>query len=211
MESREEPVPSAGLEFLVEEARLSPLTVIATGPATDVASLFLAAPESRENVRVVWLGGFGDEASYKVWHNRMGELNGRADISAWRTLLEAPVDLLHIPTWPAPAKILVDPTSFGEELRALGRPIASYLAEILQPLAAEYEDRPGKELWDLACVAAVADPGAIMSGPLAVPTVDAAGAHEFMQSGREVEVVWDLDERRVLASLMEALSRHPAG
>lgn len=103
-------------------------------------------------MRVVWLGGFGDEASYKVWQNRMGELNGRADISAWRTLLEAPVDLLHIPTWPAPAKILVDPTSFGEELRALGQPVASYLAEILQPLAVEYEDRPGKELWDLACV-----------------------------------------------------------
>jgi hypothetical protein len=123
--------------------------------------------------------------------------------------LETPVDLLHIPTWPAPAKILVDPTSFGEELRALGRPVASYLAEILQPLAVEYEDRPGKELWDLACVAA--DPGAIMSGPLAVPTVDAAGAHDFTQPGREVEVVWDLDERRVLANLMEALSRHPAG
>jgi inosine-uridine nucleoside N-ribohydrolase len=211
MESMEEPVPSAGLDFLVEEARLSPLTVIATGPATDVASLLLAAPESRENVRVVWLGGFGDQASYRVWQNRMGELNGRADISAWRTLLKEPVDLLHIPTWPAPAKILVDPASFGEELRALGRPIASYLAGILQPLAAEYEYRSGKELWDLACVAAVADPGSITSEPLAVPTLDAAGAHDFTQPGREVDVVLDLDERRVLAGLMEALARHPEG
>ena len=210
MESMEEPVPSAGLEFLVEEARLSPLTVIATGPATDVASLFLAAPESRENVRVVWLGGFGDEASYRVWQNRMGELNGRSDISAWRTLLEAPLHLLHIPTWPAPAKIVVDPTSFGEELRALGRPVASYLAGILQPLAAEYENRPGKELWDLACVAAVADPGAVISEPQAVPKVDAAGAHDFTQPGREIEVVTDLDERRVLAGLLDALARHPS-
>jgi len=209
MESMGDPVSSAGLEFLVEEARRSPLTIIATGPATDVASLFLAAPETRENVRVVWLGGFGDEASYRVWHNRMGELNGRADISAWRTLLEEPVNLLHIPTWPAPAKILVDPAPFAEELRAVGRPVASYLAEILQPLAAEYEDRPGKELWDLSCVAAVADPGAITKGVLAVPTLDAAGAHDFMQPGREVDVVSDLDERRVLAGLMEALARHP--
>jgi purine nucleosidase len=211
MESREEPVPSAGLEFLVEEARLSPLTVIATGPATDVASLFLAVPELRENVRVVWLGGFGDEASYKPWQNRMGELNGRADISAWRVLLEVPVDLLHIPTWPAPAKILVDPTSFGEELSALGRPVASYLAEILQLWTAEHGGQlgGGKELWDLACVAAVADPGAITSGPLAAPTLDAAGAHDFTQPGRKVDVVWDLDERRVLAGLMEALARHP--
>ena len=210
MESRRGVGASAGLEFLVEEARLGPLTIIATGPATDVASLFLAAPELRENVRVVWLGGFGDEANYKVWHNRMGELNGRADISAWRTLLEEPVNLLHVPTWPAPAKILVDPSSFGEELRALGRPIASYLAEILQLFAAEYEDRPGKELWDLACVAAVADPGAITSGAVAVPTLGAAGAHDFAQPGRTVEVVSDLDERRVLAGLMEALARHPS-
>ncbi|HYQ83129.1 MAG TPA: nucleoside hydrolase [Rubrobacter sp.] len=210
MESREEPVPSAGLEVLVEEARLGPLTIVATGPATDVASLFLAAPESRENVRVVWLGGFGEEASYKVWHNRMGELNGRADISAWRVLLEEPVDLLHVPTWPAPAKILVDPSSFAEELRALERPVASYLAEILQPFAAEYEDRPGKELWDLACVAAVADPGALTSGPVAVPTLGAAGAHDFTQPVRTVEVVSDLDERRVLAGLTEALTRHPS-
>jgi inosine-uridine nucleoside N-ribohydrolase len=122
MESREEPVPSAGLEFLVDEARQSPLTIIATGPATDVASLLLAAPESRENVSVVWLGGFGDEATYRLWHNRMGELNGRTDISAWRTLLEEPLNLLHVPTWPAPAKILVDPASFAGELRVLGRP-----------------------------------------------------------------------------------------
>jgi purine nucleosidase len=210
MESREVPVPSAGLEFLVEEARLGPLTVIATGPATDVASLFLAAPESRENVRVVWLGGFGDEASYKVWQNRMGELNGRADVSAWRMLLEEPVDLLHIPTWPAPAKILVDPTSFGEELLALERPVASYLAEILQLFAAEYEERPGKELWDLACVAAVVDPESVTARAQAAPTLDAAGAHDFTQPGREVDVVWDLDERRILAGLMEALARHPA-
>jgi inosine-uridine nucleoside N-ribohydrolase len=211
MESREKPVPSAGLEFLVDEAHQGPLTVIATGPATDAASLLLAAPESRENVRIVWLGGFGDEASYRVWQNRMGELNGRADVVAWRTLLEEPVDLLHIPTWPAPAKILVDPTSFGERLRALGRPVATYLAEILQLWTTEYGGQLGgrKELWDLACVAAVADPESVTAGPQAVPTLDAAGAHDFTQPGREVTVVSDLDERRVLAGLMGALTRRP--
>ncbi len=211
MESREELVPSAGLEFLIEEARLGPLTIIATGPATDVASLVLAAPELRQNVRVVWLGGFGDEASYRSWQNRMGELNGRADIAAWRTLLEEPVDLLHVPTWPAPAKILVDPASFAEELRTIGRPIASYLAEILELWTSEYGTDGKKELWDLACVAAVAEPEAVTVEPLAVPTLDAAGAHDFTQTGREVEMVSDLDERRVLASLMEALARHPGG
>jgi inosine-uridine nucleoside N-ribohydrolase len=163
-------------------------------------------------VRVVWLGGFGDEASYRVWQNRMGELNGRADIAAYRTLLEEPVDLLHIPTWPAPAKILVDPTPFGEELRALGRPIASYLAEILQLWATEYgQPEKQKELWDLACVAAVVDPDSVTAGPQALPTLDAAGAHDFTRPGRVANVVFDLDERRILAGLMEALKNRPAG
>ncbi len=143
----------------------------------------------------------------------MGELNGRADIVAWRTLLEEPVDLLHVPTWPASAKILVYPASFAEELRTIGRPIASYLAEILELWTSEYGDSPErrKELWDLACVTAVAEPEAVTVEPLAVPTLDAAGAHDFTQTRREVQMVSDLDERRVLASLMVALARHPAG
>src|SRR5919206_1118918 len=95
MESREDLVPSAGLEFLVEEARLGPLTILATGPATDAASLLLAAPETLDNVRVVWLGGFGDEVVYGNWLNRIGELNGRADIQAWRALFEGTGGLLH--------------------------------------------------------------------------------------------------------------------
>src|SRR5215203_7022212 len=133
----------------------------------------------------------------------MGELNGRADISSWRMLLEEPVDLLHIPTWPAPAKILVDPTSFGEELRALGRPIASYLADFLQLFAAEDgQSERKKELWEPACIAAVADPGAITSEPLAVPTLDAAGAHDFAAR---------MGSRRCLGPRRTTSTRRPHG
>ncbi len=212
MESRGDLVPSAGLEFLVEEARLGPLVVIATGPATDAASLLLAAPEILDNVRIVWLGGFGDEVDYGNWANRIGELNGRADVQAWRALFEGPVDLLHVPTWPAPAKILVDPGPFARELRGLDRPITSYLAEILELWSKEYEaPETRKALWDLACVAAVADPGSVTAGPQTLPTLDAAGAHDFTQPGRVANVISDLDERRILAGFMEALKSHPAG
>ena len=194
----------------MEEACLGPLTIIATGSATDPASLFLAAPETLENLRVVWLGGFGDEGSYRVWQNRMGELNGKADSTAWRALLEGPVDLLQVPTWPAAAKILIDPVPFAEELRKRGHPITPYLAEILELLTSEYgAPKTRKELWDLACIAA--DPESVTLGPQAAPTLDVAGTHDFTQPGGEVNVVSDLDERRILAGLMEALVRHPVG
>jgi hypothetical protein len=111
-------------------------------------------------------------------------------------LFEGPVDLLHVPTWPAPAKILVDPGSFADKLRALDRPIASYLGEILHLWSTEYgAPETRKELWDLACVAAVADPESVTVGPQALATLDASGAHDFTQRGRVVNVVSDLDER----------------
>lgn len=212
MSSRDEPVPSSGLEFLIEEARQGPLTVVATGPATDAASLLVAEPGLRENVRVVWLGGFGDAEAYD--RHKFHELNGRADIAAWRVLFEEDVDLLLVPGWPAPAKLLVRATPFAGEVRAIGNPIASYLAEILELWVAEYGgpiDPAGEKiLWDVACVAAVADPGAVTVERRALPTLDAAAAHDYSLPGREVDTVVDLDEGRVLRGMMEALGRHPA-
>lgn len=213
MEHREYLVPSAGLEFLVEEARQGPLTVVATGPATDVASLLLAAPETRENVRVVWLGGFGGKEVYE--RHKFQELNGRADIAAWRALFEGRMDLLLVPGWPAPAKILVQAVPFAGELRALERPVASYLAEILERWVVEYggdlDPEGEKILWDTACVAAVADPEAVTTEKTALPTLDAAGSHDYSQTGREVEMVSDLDEGRVIPGLVGALGRLPVG
>ncbi len=214
MEDRQTAVGSEGLDFLVEEARKGPLTVISTGPATDVASLVLTAPEVRKNVRVVWLGGFGDETHYRRF--KFGELNGRADIAAWRVLLEAPVNLLQVPGWPGPAKVVVKAGPYAEELRSLQRPVADYLAEILVEWVEGYEgslDREGEKiLWDVSCVAAVADEEAVRIESLAVPAVDAAGAHDWRipRRGRMVDTLVDLDASRVLRGLREALLRLPA-
>ncbi len=213
MNSRGEPAPSAGLEFLIDEAREGPLTVVATGPATDVASLIVAEPDLRENVRVVWLGGFGDATAYG--RHKFHELNGRADIAAWRVLFEEDVDLLHVPGWPAPAKLLVRAVPFAGEVRAVGNPVSSYLADILELWVAEYggpiDPQGEKILWDVACVAAVAHPESVTVERRPLPTIDAAAAHDYSLPGREVETVLDLDEDAVLRGMVEALGRHPAG
>lgn len=213
MNSRGEPAPSAGLEFLIDEAREGPLTVILTGPATDAASLLVAEPGLRENVRIVWLGGFGDATAYG--RHKFHELNGRADIAAWRVLFEEDVDLLHVPGWPAPAKLLVRAVPFAGEVRAVGNPISSYLAEILELWVAEYggpiDPQGEKILWDVACVAAVAHPESVTVERRPLPTIDAAAAHDYSLPGREVETVVDLDENAVLRGMVEALGRHPAG
>lgn len=213
MEDRRTPVPSEGLAFIVEEARKGPLTLISTGPATDVASFLLAAPELRERVRVVWLGGFGDEDIYGRWEYRMEELNGRADIAAWRTLLEEPAELLQVPTWPAPAKIVVEANPYAQKLCSLGRPVADYLADILVRWVEKNEDDPRgrKILWDISCVAAVADAKSVIVEPLTAPTLDAAGAYDFSNQGLSIRAVTDLSTKRILADMEVALAREPHG
>lgn len=211
MQNRDVPVASEGLDFLVEEARSGMLTLLATGPATDMASLLLAAPEVRENLRVVWLGGFGDRDSYERF--KFQELNGRADIAAWRVLLETQVKLTQVPGWPGAAKLCVQSAPFAEELRAMGRPITSYLAEILTSWVEHYEgpiDPSGQKiLWDIANVAAILDPPALTVEERPAPWLDAAGAHDFTRPGRMINVVTDIDAPRVLSGLREALLHHP--
>jgi hypothetical protein len=162
---------------------------------------------------VVWLGGFGSEDSWNAY--KFFELNGRADVAAWRVLLEEPVSLLQVPAWSGPNKIVVEAESFARELRVLRRPIADYLAEILVVLVeAEGGDigLPGRKIiWDVACISAVADTAAVTIDRLDVPTLDVAGAHDFSRRGREVEVLTDLNAERVLTDMMAALERHPEG
>ncbi len=147
--------------------------------------------------------------------SKFHELNGRADIAAWRVLFEEDADLLQVPGWPAPAKLLVRVGPFAEKVRAIGNLVASYLAEILELWVAEYggpiDPEGEKILWDVACGAAVADPGSVTVERRALPALDAAAAHDYALPGREVDTVVDLDAERVLRGMTEALGRHPKG
>jgi purine nucleosidase len=212
MENPSSPIMSEGLDFLIAEARREPLTIIATGPITDVASLLLAAPDVMPQVRVVWLGGFGDRPSYERF--RLGELNGRADIAAWRALLAHSVDLLMLPGWPGVVKLTVPYEAYAAELRTLRRPIADYLAQItLQWMQRWQETRNAtvreKVLWDVANVAAVLNPTCVTVVSMEYPTLDVAGAHDWDRPARAADVVTDLDAKWILSDLREALLRLP--
>ncbi|MGI8855621.1 MAG: hypothetical protein ACR2JW_07720, partial [Thermomicrobiales bacterium] len=142
-------------------------------------------------------------------------LNGRADIAAWRVLLRQPVNLLQLPGWPGVAKLTVEYVPYIAALRALGRPVAEYLADISDAWkqhreALGYGVQTRKILWDVANVAAVINPASVTVTPLPAPTLDAAGAHDFDRPGRIVDVVTDLDAAWILNDLWAALLRLPA-
>jgi inosine-uridine nucleoside N-ribohydrolase len=213
MEHPDEVVGSPGLRFLAGAVRAEPgLVVIATGPATDVAALTLAEPELARGLRVVWLGGFGSEPERE--RHRFAELNGRADVAAWRALLASEVDLVQVPGWTATTKLTVDVAATAERLRAGGSAVGAYLAGIAEAWDREQASDAGvagrKVLWDVACVAAVADPGAVTLRRRSLARLDAAAGHDWAHPAREAHVLVDLEPRRVLDAMHAAIDRHPA-
>jgi inosine-uridine nucleoside N-ribohydrolase len=215
MEDKHSPVPSAGLDLLIEEARRAPFTLLATGPATDIASFVLTAPELRDRVRVLWAGGFPDEETWQLY--KFGELNARADIASWRRLFEDPIELVQLPGWPGVAKVTVEWRDCVERLRSLARPACEYLAEITEKYAArrgfdlDMDSTRGQEkvLWDIVNVAFLCVPDAIHLEERALPTLDAAGAGDWSRPGRVVPIAIDVDPQPVLDDMWTALAQLP--
>jgi inosine-uridine nucleoside N-ribohydrolase len=212
MEHPDEVVGSPGLRFLAGAVRAEPgLVVIATGPATDVAALTLAEPELARDARVVWLGGFGSADEWAL--RKYVELNGRADVAAWRALFASDVPLVQVPGWTATTKLEVDVGETAARLRAGGSAVGAYLADIAEAWddahGGNLEARGRKVLWDVACVAAVADPGSVTLERRPLARLDAAAAHDFTRPVRETDVLADLDPARVLDAMFTAIARHP--
>lgn len=215
MEDRISPVVSDGLEFIVEAARNAPLTVLATGPATDVAALGLVAPELSDRVEIIWAGGFPDLQTWE--REKFGELNARADIQAWRALYGSDLPLRLLPGWPGVATVALDWRDCVEQLRNLDGATTDYLADILTRYAGargglldmDERQQTGQEkvLWDVVNVAAANRPATVDWTTRALPTIDPAGAPDYDSPVREVPIGLSVDAPAVLNDMWAALGR----
>lgn len=218
METPTSPVPSEGLDFLAAQAREEPLTVLATGPVTDVASLALLHPDVLDRVHVVWAGAFPDEETWTRY--KLGELNARADIAAWRALYASDVRLTLLPGWPSIARVRVDWRDHVQRLRGLDGPATDYLAELVDEFCSRREARdmgpdsgggatPYKVLWDVVNVAFLRDPSWVTLEERELPSIDPAGAPDWTRPSRRAQVCVDVDSEAVLADVWAALQRLP--
>ena len=216
MENTRTAVLSEGLDFLIQAAEAGPVTLLATGPATDIASLALTAPHVLDQLSVVWAGGFPDSATWQ--RKKFGELNARADIAAWRRLFLDPVPLRVLPGWPGVETVALPWRECVDRFRCLHRPITDYLADIVERYAAERgvsldmdDDRAAemKVIWDIVNVAALTRPDAVTFIRQQLPSVDPAGVPDWTVPGRQADVGLDVDAVAVLEDLWAALERLP--
>lgn len=226
MEDDRTPVHSEGLDFLISAASEGPLTILATGPATDLASFALIAPSLRQEVRVVWAGAFPNAATWE--QKKFGELNARADIASWRRLYTAPGPLSVLPGWPAVEQVAVNPASCSVRLRRINSPISIYLAKILESWTLARGDvldmdtvrsmddphflpSAGKVLWDIVNVAAATRPETVTFFEEDLPDIDPAGCPDWTKPGRKAQVGLELDAAAILDDFWAALERLPLG
>lgn len=187
----ETPVESEAARDLVRRAMAGPadqpLYVTAIGAITNVASALLMRPEIVRRIVVVWLGG------HPLHWEHTREFNLAQDVPAARVVLDSGVPLVLVPCLGVASHLL---TSLPElEAYLAGRSaVCDALVELYRAHAADHFGF-AKEIWDLAAVAYLVNPGW-------VPTVLAPSPVLTDQ------VTWSEDRRRHLIRVATFVHRN---
>lgn len=201
------------VEFLSETLRSSvtKITLVPTGPLTNIAILFLAFPDVKEKIeRVVLMGGVAGQGNVTP----SAEFNIFADPEAARIVFHSGVPITMIGL-DATHKALVYPNEV-EEMRRIGR-VGAVAAGLMDFYSRAYKARgfEGTPIHDALAVAAVFDESVVKTQYARVDietrgeftagrtVVDFRGA-----AGREpnARVAVDVDRDRFMHLLMTAIS-----
>lgn len=146
------PVESDAARDLVRRAMepaASPLFVVATAVATDIASAILMEPRIIDRIVVVWLGGHALD-----WPDTR-EFNLQQDPLSARVLLDCGVPLVLVSCLGVSSHLLLSVAGLEADLG--DTEVGGYLAQIMRQDHADhfaYE----KEIWDLAATAYLVNP-----------------------------------------------------
>jgi pyrimidine-specific ribonucleoside hydrolase len=203
----------SAVEFLSSTLRRSEtkITLVPTGPLTNIAIAFLAFPDIKEKIeRVVLMGGVAGQGNVTP----SAEFNIFADPEAARVVFQSGVPITMIGL-DATHKALVYPEEV-EEIRKIGR-VGALAAGLLDFYSLAYKARgfKGTPIHDALAVAAVFDEGVVKTE---YARVDVEIRGEFT-AGRTVvdfrgvtgkepnaKVAVDVDRDRFLNLLMSAIS-----
>lgn len=121
-------LPMTAVELMAKVLRESeePVTLVPTGPLTNVAALLLAHPELKQNIKQISLMGGG--VQFGNW-TPAAEFNILVDPEAAKIVFESGIPII-MAGLDVTEKALIKPQDF-ERIRALGNPVAKVIAEWL--------------------------------------------------------------------------------
>ena len=167
------PVDSPAARDLIAKAKAMPegelLYVVAIGAITNVSSAIVMAPEIREKIVVLWLGG----QPHNYPSAREFNLNG--DVVAAQVLFDCGVPLIHVPAFGVTSHLLATVPELEAYLKGYN-PVCDALVELF---AAYTDDHFGwaKEIWDIGAIGILMDPNWCTSAVVSAPALSSEGRY----------------------------------
>lgn len=209
--------PRHAVDLIVEIASAAsrPITLVPTGPLSNVAMALRRAPGLKDHIaRIVLMGGAVGQGNTTP----SAEFNMLVDPDAASIVFSSGIPITMVGL-DVTHQALVG-TADKERIRALGNPVARTVAELLDFFGRHHRERygwDGSPLHDPCCVAEVIRPGLITTRPMYVQVETASP----LTMGRTVCDVWGvtgqapnadvgvgIDRQGFLEILLECLGRY---
>ena len=149
------PVDSPAARNIIDTALASdePIYVLGIGACTNIASAIALAPEIKDKIVVIWLGGTS------LYSDNLGEFNLVQDYKAGQTLIDSGVTLCLCPAWNVTCVLYAKLPEFEKELKGRSS-ICTLLWQLINEYwhGAEKVDWYGRTIWDIAAVALLSNP-----------------------------------------------------
>ena len=203
MQSPDDSVSSDAVDDLIARAkteREGPLYVVSIGAPTNVACAIAAAPEIRERIVVVWLGGHPLK-----WHSAR-EFNLQGDLVASRLLFDSGVPLVLLPCLNVAEHIRTTQAEMERFVKGRGA-IGDYLFEIYSDYHSDHFAR-SKEIWDLAPLAWLVDSGWMQSALVASPILSDGFTWSHDPRRHFIREVLSLQRDAIFGDLFRKLAAH---
>lgn len=198
------PTPSRGTEdehavdFIVRTVRahVEPVTLVPTGPLTNIALALRLAPDIAGNIaRIVWMGGSTDTGNWSP----AAEFNALADPHAAQIVFTSGVPITMIGL-NASHQAIAHPARV-RAFRDLGTPVGEFVAVLLEFFAEHHRERYGWDggaLHDPLTVAWLLRPELFVTRPMHVQIDLTDGP----SAGRTVADVWNVTGHAANADVM---------
>ncbi len=196
-----EPSPSEGVDFILEEARRAtpddPLWVVGLGPATDIASAYLADPSIADRVVALYHGR-------TRWPEKCWNFNVYNDVRAARTLFHSRLPFVLFDT----GTYLRQSMEEAEARVAPRGPLGRYLTDIRRRQPRWMA--PDKGLFDLGDLALLVEPGLCEWEEVPVPTVGWDLVYDHAHTHGRMQRVYHVDRPGTFRLLADRLAAHAA-
>ncbi len=193
------PVDSPAARNIIKTARGTEdiVYVVAIGAITNVASALMLAPEIKDKIVVVWLGG-------NSILRDSPEFNMAQDVMAAKVVLESGVPFIQLP---ASGVVSFLSTTIPElEYYLAGKnKLCDYLVDIVR----QYPDDPyaySKPIWDVAAVALMTTPEGFDRILIPKPVLTIEGRYSFDAGQEQMIYVRALNRDKIFAELFRLLT-----